>query len=77
MRLKEEARRHCIPLNSCCITDIKYEYKTALNDRASIISTVLNFTFQVLSIILGTYASFKPGENLKDIPAKEEKNINS
>lgn len=25
----------------------------------------------------GTFASFKPGENLKDITAKEEKNINS
>ena len=51
--------------------------KRALNDCASIIFTGLISTFQVLSIILGTFASFKPGENLKDITAKEEKNINS
>lgn len=38
---------------------------------------VLNSTFEVLLIILGTLASFKPPENLKDITAKEEKNINS
>lgn len=77
MCLKEEARKHCIPLNSCWVIDTKYEYKTALNDRASVISTVLDFTFQVLPIILGTFASFKPWENLKYITAKEEKNINS
>lgn len=55
----------------------KYEYKTVLKDCASIIFTVLNSMFQVLPIILGTFASFKSGKNLKDITAKEEKNINS
>lgn len=77
MCLKEEARRHRIPLSSCCVIHTKYEYQTTVNDCASITSTVLNFTFQVLPIIWGTFASFKPGENLKDITAKEKKNINS
>lgn len=40
-------------------------------------SLFLTPTFEVIPIILGTSASFKPGENLKDITAKEEKNINS
>lgn len=55
----------------------KYEYKTVLKDCASIIFTALNSMFQVLPIILDTFASFNPGKNLKDITAKEEKNINS
>lgn len=76
MSLKKEARRHCVPHKPYAI-DTKYKYETVLNDCASIICTVLNSTFQVLPIILGTFASFRPGENLKDIIAKEEKNINS
>lgn len=76
MSPKEETRRHCVPHNSY-VTDNKYEYITVLNDCTSIIFTVLNSIFQVLPIILGTFAIFKLGENLKDITAKEEKNINS